>query len=133
MRLTWHTGRWPPSTSALFLKVRDLDITFIVLANTDNLTVPFPGIGHGDLSKSLPALTFLHHFGYPEVNGVAALRERIAALHPRADARQVLVTVGAADVVDVPVGVDERVDGPVRPGPERLRDRRGDADCTNRR
>lgn len=69
MRMTWHTGRWPPSTSALYLKVRDLDVTFVALANTDNMTVPFPGIGHGDLSKSLPALTFLHHFGYPEVYG----------------------------------------------------------------
>jgi aspartate/methionine/tyrosine aminotransferase len=33
---------------------------------------------------------------YPEVNGTAALRERIAGLYPRADARNVLVTVGAA-------------------------------------
>lgn len=69
MRLTWHTGRWPPSTSALYLKVRELDLTFVALANTDNMTVPFPGIGQGDLSKSLLALTFLHHFGYPEVHG----------------------------------------------------------------
>lgn len=67
MRLAWHTGRWPPSTSALYLKIRDLGVTFIALANTDNMTVPFPGIGHGDLSKSLLALTFLRHFAYPAV------------------------------------------------------------------
>ena len=71
MRLAWHTGRWPPSTSALYLKLRDQDTTFVVLANTDNLTVPFPGIGHGDLSKSLLALSFLHHFGFPEMSGSA--------------------------------------------------------------
>ena len=33
---------------------------------------------------------------YPEVNGTAALRERIAALYPNATASNVLVTVGAA-------------------------------------
>jgi aspartate/methionine/tyrosine aminotransferase len=33
---------------------------------------------------------------YPEVNGTALLRERIAALYPRSAARNVLVTVGAS-------------------------------------
>lgn len=33
---------------------------------------------------------------YPEVNGTALLRERIAALYPNASAKNVLVTVGAA-------------------------------------
>lgn len=33
---------------------------------------------------------------YPEVNGTRRLRERIAALYPRADASNILVTVGAA-------------------------------------
>lgn len=33
---------------------------------------------------------------YPEVNGTHRLRERIAALYPRADASNILVTVGAA-------------------------------------
>jgi aspartate/methionine/tyrosine aminotransferase len=33
---------------------------------------------------------------YPEVNGTALLRERIAALYPQAAARNVLVTVGAS-------------------------------------
>ncbi len=34
---------------------------------------------------------------YPEVRGTRALRERISALYPDADARHVLVTVGAAE------------------------------------
>jgi aspartate/methionine/tyrosine aminotransferase len=34
---------------------------------------------------------------YPEVNGTRALRERIAALHPGADADNVLVTVGGSE------------------------------------
>jgi aspartate/methionine/tyrosine aminotransferase len=33
---------------------------------------------------------------YPEVNGTTLLRERIAALYPQAQAKNVLVTVGAA-------------------------------------
>ena len=69
LQLIWHTGRWQPSTSALYLKVPEFDLTFVVLANTDNLTVPFPGIGQGDLSKSLPMLTFLHHLVYPIQHG----------------------------------------------------------------
>lgn len=70
LRLLWHTGRWPPSTSGLYLKVPELNLTFIVLANTDNLTVPFNGIGRGDLSQSALALAFFRHFIYPEVRGI---------------------------------------------------------------
>lgn len=66
LQLIWHTGRWPPSTSALYVKIPEMDLTFVVLANTDNLTVPFPGIGFGDLSRSLPMLTFFRHFVVPE-------------------------------------------------------------------
>lgn len=65
LRMVWHTGRWAPSTSALYLKIPEYGLTFIVVGNTDNLTVPFPGIGGGDLSKSAPMLTFLHHFVFP--------------------------------------------------------------------
>lgn len=67
--LIWHTGRWAPSTSALYLKIPSADLTFIVLANTDNLTVPFPGIGSGDITHSTPALTFLHHLLFPHDRG----------------------------------------------------------------
>jgi aspartate/methionine/tyrosine aminotransferase len=38
---------------------------------------------------------------YPEVNGSRALRERIAALHPGADADNVLVTVGGSEANQV--------------------------------
>jgi CubicO group peptidase (beta-lactamase class C family) len=69
--LYWHTGRWAPSTSALYLKVPEADLTFIVLANTDNLTVPFYGVGVGDISKSALALSFFRHIVYPQVNGIS--------------------------------------------------------------
>ncbi len=68
-RLIWHYGRWPPSTSALYLKVPEHDLTFIVLANTDNLTVPFAGIGDGDGMRSALALSFFRHFVFPELHG----------------------------------------------------------------
>jgi hypothetical protein len=67
IQLLWHTGRWPPSTSALYLKIPGEDLTFIVFANTDNLTTPFVGIGHGDVTKSLLALSFFQHFIFPEI------------------------------------------------------------------
>ena len=56
-RLVWHSGRWPPSVSALYLKVPDHDVTFIVAANTPNLTTPFP-LGSGDVLSSALALAF---------------------------------------------------------------------------
>lgn len=65
-RMLWHTGRWSPSTSGLYLKVPDKDLTLIVLANTDNLTVPFYGIGNGDVSTSTLVLSFFRHLIYPE-------------------------------------------------------------------
>jgi hypothetical protein len=62
-------GRWPPSTSALYLKLPEMKLTFIVLANTDNLTVPFNVLGNGDVSKSLLTLSFFRHFIFPEPYG----------------------------------------------------------------
>lgn len=68
-QILWHAGRWPPSTSALYMKVPDHGLTFIVLANTDNLTVPFAGIGDGDVMRSAVALTFFRHMVFPELHG----------------------------------------------------------------
>jgi CubicO group peptidase (beta-lactamase class C family) len=60
-RLIWHTGFSPPSTSALFLKLPEEGLSFIVLANTDGLSRPF-ATGDGDVLKSLVAVTFYRHF-----------------------------------------------------------------------
>ena len=72
-RMLWHTGRWPPSTSALYLKLPDEGLTFIVLANTDNMTVAFPGIGSGDLSRSTLMLTLFEQlvFDVPIIDWTA--------------------------------------------------------------
>lgn len=64
MRLIWHTGFSPPSTSTLFLKLPDDGLTFIVLANTDMLSRNFQA-GHGDAADvldSLVALAFYKQF-----------------------------------------------------------------------
>ena len=56
---------------------------------------------------------------YPEVNGNRALRERIAALHPGADADNVLVTVGGSEANQVVADTLLRADDHVvvlRPG-----------------
>lgn len=68
-QLLWHYGRWPPSTSALYLKVPELGLTFIALANTDNLTVPFAGVGNGDGMRSALALAFFRHLVLPDLHG----------------------------------------------------------------
>lgn len=63
-RLIWHTGFSSPSTSALFLKVPDKGLTFIILANTDLLSRHFQA-GHGDDADvlcSLVALAFYKQF-----------------------------------------------------------------------
>jgi hypothetical protein len=69
MRIEWHTGRWPPSTSALYARFPDHGLTLIVLANTDNLTVPFYGLGNGDVMHSALALVFYRHYLYPSIHG----------------------------------------------------------------
>lgn len=67
-RLIWHSGRNPPSVSALYLKVPDENLTFIILANTDNLTTPYP-LGAGDVLYSTLALAFYEIFIFPRQFG----------------------------------------------------------------
>jgi CubicO group peptidase (beta-lactamase class C family) len=64
-RLLWHSGRWAPSVSALYLKVPDEGLTFFILANTAHLTTPFP-LGDGDVLYSTVAETFYRTFVFPE-------------------------------------------------------------------
>ena len=62
-RLIWHTGFSPPSTSALFLKLPEAGLTFIVLANTDLVSRSFQ-VGHGDASDVLSSLVALVFYKY---------------------------------------------------------------------
>lgn len=75
MKLLWHTGWWW-GYSALFVKIPDKDLTFILLANSQDLSRPFyhivkpiPGLGFGffnpfrrNLKKNLKASAFAAAF-----------------------------------------------------------------------
>ncbi|MCL8537897.1 beta-lactamase family protein [Chryseobacterium gallinarum] len=56
----WHYGQ-TQGESALFVKVPSLQLTLVVLCNTDKLSQPFP-LADGDLFMSPVASLFYHHF-----------------------------------------------------------------------
>ena len=60
-RLVWHFGVTPDGYSSLLLKAPSRQLTLILLANSDGLSVPFP-LQDGDVTSSLFALTFLRLF-----------------------------------------------------------------------
>jgi CubicO group peptidase (beta-lactamase class C family) len=93
-RLIWHTGFSPPSTSALFLKLPDEELTFIVLANTDMLSRHFQA-GHGDAAdvlNSLVALAFYKQFVLEPSYG-----QPLPAIDWSADSSTVLTAIGQVD------------------------------------
>ena len=57
-RVVWHFGLVPNAYSSLIIKLPDLHLTFILLANSDGLSAPFQ-LAEGDLSRSLFARLFL--------------------------------------------------------------------------
>ena len=59
-RLIWHYGYWA-QFSALYLKVPERGLTLILLANSGELSSPFP-LGAGDVTRSAFAQTFLKLF-----------------------------------------------------------------------
>ncbi|MFY0591081.1 serine hydrolase domain-containing protein [Roseivirga sp.] len=66
MKFIWHTGWWK-GYSSLFLKVPELDLTFIILANSQDVSRPFYKFLFGNsLHKNLLAsdfaTTFIDHF-----------------------------------------------------------------------
>jgi CubicO group peptidase (beta-lactamase class C family) len=68
-RLIWHYGYWT-CNSSLILKVPDRNITFIAMANTDNLSRS-TDLGAGDVTSSPVGLAFLKEFIFPELFGGA--------------------------------------------------------------
>ena len=59
-RLIWHYGYWA-QFSALYLKIPEHELTLILLANSGELSSPFP-LGSGDVTVSAFARTFLKMF-----------------------------------------------------------------------
>ncbi len=64
-QLIWHYGYWT-CNSSLILKVPGRNLTFIAMANTDNLSRPTE-LGGGDVMSSPVGLAFLKTFIFPEI------------------------------------------------------------------
>jgi CubicO group peptidase (beta-lactamase class C family) len=60
-RVIWHYGLWT-AISSLIIKVPDRGLTFVLLANTEALSAPYP-LGSGQLEKSPWARAFLDAYG----------------------------------------------------------------------
>ncbi|MBZ5535592.1 MAG: serine hydrolase [Acidobacteriia bacterium] len=69
VKLIWHYGYWT-CNSSLILKVPDRNITFIAMANTNNLSRP-TDLGAGNVLHSPIGLAFLKTFIFPELFGEA--------------------------------------------------------------
>jgi CubicO group peptidase (beta-lactamase class C family) len=60
VRIIWHYGLWI-ANSSLIVKVPERELTFVVLANSDALSSPYP-LGQGKLETSPWARSFLDTF-----------------------------------------------------------------------
>ena len=63
-KFLWHYGYWT-GNSSLILKVPERNMTFIIMANSDNLSRP-TNLGSGDVTSSAVAMAFLKTFIFPE-------------------------------------------------------------------
>jgi hypothetical protein len=66
-KLIWHYGYWT-GNSSFILKVPEQNITFIIMANSDNLSRP-TDLGSGDALSSPVGMAFLKTFIFPEKFG----------------------------------------------------------------
>jgi hypothetical protein len=57
-RVVWHFGNVPNAYSSLVLKLPARNVTFILLANSDDLSSPFQ-LAAGDVTRSVFATLFL--------------------------------------------------------------------------
>ena len=67
MKMLWHYGYWT-GNSSFILKVPEQNITFIIMANSDNLSRP-TDLGSGDALSSPVGMAFLKTFIFPEKFG----------------------------------------------------------------
>jgi CubicO group peptidase (beta-lactamase class C family) len=66
-KLLWHYGYWI-GNSSFILKVPERNMTFIIMANSDNLSRP-TDLGSGDALSSPVGMAFLKTFIFPEKFG----------------------------------------------------------------
>lgn len=64
IRVVWHYGLWT-ANSSLIIKVPERGLTFVLLANTDGLSAPYP-LGQGKIESSPWARAFLDAFVFGE-------------------------------------------------------------------
>jgi CubicO group peptidase (beta-lactamase class C family) len=69
IKMLWHYGYWT-GNSSFILKIPDKNITFIAMANTDNLSRP-TDLGSGDALTSPVGMAFLKTFVLPEFYGAS--------------------------------------------------------------
>jgi CubicO group peptidase (beta-lactamase class C family) len=69
MKMHWHYGYWR-ANSSFILKIPEKNITFIAMANTDNLSRP-TDLGSGDALSSPVGMAFLKTFIFPEFFGAS--------------------------------------------------------------
>ncbi|HLM01205.1 MAG TPA: serine hydrolase [Pyrinomonadaceae bacterium] len=67
LKMFWHYGYWT-GNSSFILKIPEKNITFIAMANTDNLSRP-TDLGAGDALTSPVGMAFLKTFIFPELFG----------------------------------------------------------------
>ncbi|HEY6230734.1 MAG TPA: serine hydrolase [Pyrinomonadaceae bacterium] len=66
-KFIWHYGYWT-GNSSFIMKVPERNLTFIIMANSDNLSRP-TALGSGDALTSAVAMAFLKTFIFPEKFG----------------------------------------------------------------
>jgi CubicO group peptidase (beta-lactamase class C family) len=97
MKLLWHYGYWT-GNSSFIMKVPEQNITFIIMANSDNLSRP-TDLGSGNALSSAVAMAFLKTFIFPEKFG-----ESISEINwnaPVPDLRNQLSAITAKPYADV--------------------------------
>ena len=68
-KMLWHYGYWT-GNSSFIMKVPEQNITFIIMANSDNLSRP-TDLGAGNALSSAIAMAFLKTFIFPEKFGAS--------------------------------------------------------------
>jgi hypothetical protein len=97
MKLIWHYGYWT-GNSSLILKVPQQNITFIIMANSDNLSRP-TDLGAGNALSSAVAMAFLKTFIFPEKFGESV--PEISWNAPVAELKNQLNVVAAKPYADL--------------------------------
>ena len=96
-KMLWHYGYWT-GNSSFILKVPEQNITFIIMANSDNLSRP-TDLGSGNVLSSPVGMAFLKTFVFPEKFGETVSEINWSA--PAAELKNQLSAIAAKPYADV--------------------------------